>query len=80
MTEFLGLNPKYYAFRFLKLNQKIEEIKKAKGVSFATVAKTLPFKEYEKVLEEGNTKDRIITNIGSFNQQLFLVSTRTTSP
>ena len=75
MTEFLGLNPKCYAFRFQKLNQQIEEIKKAKGVSFATVAKTLPFKEYEKVLEEGNTKSRIITNIGSFNQQLFSFNT-----
>ena len=75
MTEFLALNPKCYAFRFQKLNLKIEEIKKAKGVSFATVAKTLPFKEYEKVLEAGNTKQRVITNIGSFNQQLFSFNT-----
>jgi hypothetical protein len=75
MTEFIALNPKCYAFRFQKLNQQIEEIKKAKGVSYATVKHTLPFKEYEKVLEKGNTTSRIITNIGSFNQQLFSFNT-----
>jgi hypothetical protein len=51
-------------------------VKKAKGVSFATVKKTLPFKEYEKVLEEGTTTDILITNIGSFNQQLFSFNTK----
>ncbi len=75
MTEFIALNPKCYAFRFQKLNNQIEEIKKAKGVSFATVAKTLPFEAYEKVLEAGNTKKRSITNIGSFHQQLFSFNT-----
>ena len=49
MTEFIALNPKCCAFRFQKLNQQIEEIKKAKGVSYATVKHTLPLKEYEKV-------------------------------
>ena len=75
MTEFIALNPKCYAFRFQKLNMYIEEVKKAKGVSYATVKHTLPFKEYQKVLEEGNTTSRIITNIGSFNQQLFSFNT-----
>ena len=75
MTEFLALNPKCYAFRFQKLNTNIEEVKKATGVSYSVVKHTLPFKEYETVLEEGNTKSRIITNIGSFNQQLFSFNT-----
>ena len=52
-----------------------DEVKNAKGVSFATVAKTLPFKSYKKVLDEGNTVSRVTTNIGSFNQQLFSFDT-----
>ncbi len=75
MSEFIALNPKCYAFRFQKLDTKIEEVKKAKGVSYSVVKKTLPFKEYKEVLEAGNTKSRVITNIGSFNQELFSFNT-----
>ena len=71
MTDFLSLNPKCYSFRFQKKGSIFDEVKKSKGVSFATVAKTLPFKAYKQVLDEGNTTSRVTTNIGSFNQQLF---------
>ena len=75
MTDFLGLNPKCYAFRFQNKDLSFDEVKKSKGVSCATVAKTLPFKCYRKVLDEGNTTSRATTNIGSFNQQLFSFDT-----
>ncbi len=75
MPEFLRLNPKCYAFKFQKKDETFDEVKKSKGVSFATVANTLPFKAYKKVLDEGNTTSRITTNIGSFNQQLFSFDT-----
>ncbi len=48
MTEFIALNPKCYAFRFQKLDSNIEEVKKAKGVSYSVVKHTLPFKDYGK--------------------------------
>ena len=75
MTDFLGLNPQCYAFKTQKKDSTYHEVKKSKGVSFATVAKTLPFKAYNKVLDEGNTTSRVTTNIGSFNQQLFSFDT-----
>ena len=50
-------------------------MKKAKGISFATVANTLPFNTYKKVLDEGNTTSRVTTNIGPFSQQLFSFDT-----
>ncbi len=75
LTEFLGLNPKCYAFRLQNKDLSFGEAKKSKGVSYATVAKTIPFKAYKKVLEEGNTASRVTTNIGSFNQQLFSFDT-----
>ena len=75
MTEFLGLNPKTYGFRWQKECNNLAEVKKAKGVPFATVAKTMPFKAYEKALETGNLAKREVTTIGSFNQQLFTFNT-----
>ena len=75
MTEFLGLNPKTYGFRWQKEENEIAEVKKAKGVPFATVAKDMTFKSYEEVLEEGNLARRDVTTIGSFNQQLFTFNT-----
>ena len=71
MTEFLGLNPKTYGFRWQKEGTEIAEVKKAKGVPFATVAKDMNFESYEEVLQEGNLAKREVTTIGSFNQQLF---------
>ena len=59
-----------------KTDPTIDEIRKLKGVSYATVANTLPFKEYKEVLDQGNTASRIATNIGSFNQQLFSFDTK----
>ena len=41
----------------------------------ATVDQDMSFKSYEEVLEEGNIAKREITNIGSFNQQLFTFNT-----
>ena len=75
MTEFLALNPKCYSNRFQKKDLLFDEVKISKGVSKATDAKTLPFKAYKKVLDDGNTVSRITTNIGSFNQQLFSFDT-----
>ena len=39
MTGFLGLNPKCSSFRFQEKDLKLDEVKKSKGVSYATVAK-----------------------------------------
>ena len=75
MTEMLGLNPKCYAFKFQKKDLSFDEVKISKGVAFATIAKTLPFKSYKKVLDECNATSRVTTNIGSFNQQLFSFDT-----
>ncbi len=75
MIEFLGLNPKTYAFRSQKEDNDISEIKEAKGVPFATVAEDMNFESYEKVLQEGNLAKRKITHIGSFSQQLFTFNT-----
>ncbi len=75
MIDFLGLNPKCYSFRFQKKDLSFDEFKKSEVVSFATVAKTLPFKAYKKRLDEGNTTSRVTTHIGSFNQQLFSFDT-----
>ena len=41
----------------------------------ATVDKDMSFESYEEVLAEGNTANRTVTTIGSFNQQLFTIST-----
>ncbi len=54
----------------------IVETKKAKGVPKATVDKDMEFKSYEEVLESGSLATREITNIGSFNQQLFTFVTK----
>ena len=75
MTEFLRLNPKTYGFRWQKECNNIAEVKKAKGVPFATVAKDMDFESYEEVLKEGNLAKRDVTTIGSFNQQLFTFNT-----
>ena len=75
MTEFLALNPKCYAFRFQKKDKTFDEVKTSRGVSYATVAKTLSIKAYKQVLDNGNSSSRITTNFGSFNQQLFTTST-----
>ncbi len=42
----------------------------------ATVDKDMAFKSYEEVLEAGSTATREVTNIGSFNQQLFTFVTK----
>ena len=75
MTEFLGLDPKCYSFRFQKKDLAFDEVKRSKGVSKAVVKKTLPFIAYKKVLDAGDTVSRLTTNIGSFNQQLFTFDT-----
>jgi hypothetical protein len=75
MTEFLGLNPKSYAFRWQKKTLEIKESKKAKGVPRATVEHDMTFENYHEVLEAGNLARRETTNIGSFNQQLFTFNT-----
>ena len=75
MTEFLSLNPKCYAYRYLTLDtNKIKENKKAKGVSNVIVEKTLPFSVYKNTLDTDETVRREITGIRSFNQELFTTS------
>ena len=54
----------------------IGETKKAKGVPKATVDKDMAFTSYEEVLESGSLATREVTNIGSFNQQLFTFVTK----
>ena len=76
MTEMLGLNPKSYAFRWQKECKNIAETKKAKGVPKATVDKDMKFESYEYVLKKGTLATREVTNIGSFNQQLFTFNTQ----
>ena len=71
----MALNPKTYAYRYQKLNKTICETKKANGVSHTIVRDTLPFKVYKNTLETNKIVRRKITNIGSFNQQLFAFNT-----
>ena len=70
------LNPKCYAYRYqaIEKNNKIIEAKKAKGVSHVIVEKTLPFNTYKNTLDTDKTVRREITNIRSFNQELFTAS------
>ena len=81
MLEWIALNPKTYAYKYQTISfenreeNEIIEKQKAKGVSMATVKKTLPFKVYKKVIETNEIARRNITNIGSFNQQLFTFTT-----
>jgi hypothetical protein len=76
LTEWIGLNPKCYAYRYqaIEKNNKIIEAKKAKGVSYVIAEKTLPFKSYKKTLDTDKTVRREITSIRSFNQELFSIS------
>ena len=80
LTEFLSLNPKCYAYRYLTLdanelkNNEIKENKKAKGVSNVIVGKTLPFSVYKNTLDTDETVRREITGIRSFNQELVTTS------
>ena len=75
LTEFLALNPKCYAYRYLTLDtNKIKESKKAKGVSNVIVEKTLPFSVYKNTLDTDEIVRREVTGIRSFNQELFTTS------
>ena len=75
LTEFLALNPKCYAYRYLTLDTNIiKENKKAKGVSNVIVEKTLPFSVYKNTLDTDETVRRESTGIRSFNQELFTTS------
>ncbi len=76
MTEMLELNPKSYAFRWQKECNNIAETKRAKGVPKATVDKAMGFESYEEVLKKGTLATREVTNVGSFNQQLFTFVTK----
>jgi hypothetical protein len=75
LTEWIGLNPKCYGYRYQKYEaNEIKEQKKAKGVSYVIVEKTLPFKTYKNTLDTDITVRREITSIRSFNQELFSIS------
>jgi hypothetical protein len=66
MSEFIGLNPKSYAFKY----QNIEK-NKAKGVSKAVVDKLITFNDYKNTLDTNKPASREVISIRSFNQQLF---------
>jgi hypothetical protein len=66
MREFLGFNPKYYAFKYKNIEKK-----KAKGVSKAVVDKLITFNDYKNTLETNKPPIREVVSIRSFNQQLF---------
>ena len=66
MSEFVGLNPKSYAYKYLCIEKK-----KAKGVSKAVVDKLITFNDYKNTLETNKSLIRNVVSIRSFNQQLF---------
>ena len=66
ITEFVGLGPKSYAYRYCDV-----EVKKAKGVSLTVSEKTMTFNDYKRVMTSNNSQTRPIVGIRSFNQQLF---------
>jgi hypothetical protein len=66
MSEFVGLNPNSYAFKY----QNIEK-KKATGVSKAVVDKLINFNDYKNTLYTNKPAIREVVSIRSFNQQLF---------
>ena len=75
LLEFIALNPKCYGYRYQSFDtNEIKENKKAKGVSKVVVDKTLPFSLYKRTLDTDETVRREITNIRSFNQELFTTS------
>ena len=55
ITEFISLNPKVYAYKYIK--EEIEKVdKKCKGVKRCVVADDLSFNDYKKVLYSGEKK------------------------
>ncbi len=66
ITEFVGLSPKSYAYKYCE-----KEVKKAKGVSLSVSEKTMEFADYRGVMESNRSQTRAIYGIRSFNQQLF---------
>ncbi len=66
ITEFVGLSPKSYSYKYCD-----KEVKKAKGVSLAVSDKTMEFADYRRVMESNKIQTRPIYGIRSFNQQLF---------
>ena len=66
ITEFVGLSPKSYCYKYCD-----KEIKKAKGVSLAISEKTMDCADYKRVLDSNQTQTRTIYGIRSFNQQLY---------
>ena len=63
MSEIVGLNPKYYAWK----HQNIEK-KKAKGLSKAVVGKLITFNDYKNKLETNKSVTRNGESIRSTNQ------------
>ena len=70
ITEFVGLSPKSYAYKYCD-----KEIKKCKGVSLSVSDKTMSFQDYRRVMETNNSQTRTIYSIRSFNQQIFTTIT-----
>ncbi len=66
ITEFVGLSPKSYSYKYCD-----KEVKKAKGVSLAVSDKTMEFADYRRVMDSNKIQTRPIYGIRSFNQQLF---------
>ena len=66
ITEFVGLNPKSYAYKYCN-----REVKKAKGVSLSVSEKTMCFDDYKRVMTSNNIQTRPIHGIRSFNQQIY---------
>jgi hypothetical protein len=67
ITEFVGLSPKSYSYKYCCDKQ----CKKSKGVSLAVSDKTMDFDDYKRVMVNRNYQTRPIFNIKSFNQQIY---------
>jgi hypothetical protein len=77
IKEFLALNPKVYSIIHEKFDKKTHEVlreynsRKAKGVSKPVVKKELTRDDYHNVLQTGESVQKDVTSIRSFNHQVY---------
>ena len=72
MTGFIGLRPKWYAF---KIHGDEKEYKKCKGTAKNTVKRKIKYDDYNKVLETNEVIHRSFNSIRSKNHKRFSINT-----
>ena len=72
MTGFIGLRPKWYAF---KIHGDDQEYKKCKGTAKNTVKRKVKYDDYNKVLETNEVIHRSFNSIRSKNHKIYSIHT-----